>query len=94
MTTVAGHEYSADPWVDIGGGVSIEIRRVDGAVGGVAYRHKKPSTGGPCEGYAPVAGPGALWTLVSSEPLTLAPSLLCLECKHHGFIQNGRWVPA
>jgi hypothetical protein len=35
-----------------------------------------------------------LWTLVQKEPLTLAPSLLCRACGHHGFIQEGRWVPA
>lgn len=34
------------------------------------------------------------WQLVSADPLTLAPSLLCMRCGDHGFIQNGRWVPA
>ncbi len=38
--------------------------------------------------------PGDLWTLVSREPLTLAPSLLCRACGDHGFIREGRWVPA
>lgn len=31
------------------------------------------------------------WQVVSMDPLTLAPSLLC-HCGDHGFIQNGRWV--
>lgn len=26
--------------------------------------------------------------------LTLSPSLLCTACGHHGFVQQGRWVPA
>jgi hypothetical protein len=37
---------------------------------------------------------GARWQVVSWEPLTLTPSLLCLTCKDHGFIREGRWVPA
>ena len=35
-----------------------------------------------------------LWTVQSWEPLTLSPSLLCTECGDHGFIREGRWVPA
>lgn len=34
------------------------------------------------------------WTLVSENPLTLAPSLLCTVCGDHGFIRDGKWVPA
>jgi len=37
---------------------------------------------------------GARWTLVSLDPLTVTPSLLCLTCTDHGFITNGKWVPA
>lgn len=33
------------------------------------------------------------WTVESWEPLTLSPSLLC-HCGDHGFIREGRWVPA
>lgn len=31
--------------------------------------------------------------LVSEDPLTVAPSLLCsyTPCGHHGFIENGAW---
>lgn len=37
----------------------------------------------------------ARWELVSLEPLTLSPSLLCRApgCTDHGFIREGRWVP-
>lgn len=38
--------------------------------------------------------PNELWTLVSWEPLTVAPSVLCMRCGDHGSIQNGQWVPA
>lgn len=34
------------------------------------------------------------WEVVSEDPLTLSPSLLCGQCGHHGFIRNGEWVPA
>ena len=36
----------------------------------------------------------AVWEVESWDPLTLFPSLLCRLCGDHGFIQNGRWVPA
>ncbi len=36
----------------------------------------------------------AVWTVEQWEPLTLSPSLLCSACGHHGFITEGRWVPA
>jgi len=37
---------------------------------------------------------GSKHTLVSADPLTVAPSLLCRRCEHHGWIREGRWVPA
>lgn len=33
------------------------------------------------------------WTVESWEPLTLSPSLLC-SCGDHGFVREGKWVPA
>ena len=56
---------------------------------------------GECEGKVTFAGPVqqriqpavATWTVVSWEPLTLSPSLRC-GCGDHGFIRDGRWVPA
>lgn len=35
-----------------------------------------------------------VWTVQSWEPLTLSPSILCRRCGDHGFIREGRWVPA
>lgn len=40
---------------------------------------------------SPLSGPR--WTVVTWEPLTLTPSILC-SCGDHGFITNGQWVPA
>lgn len=34
-----------------------------------------------------------LWQVQSWEPLTISPSVLC-SCGDHGFIREGRWVPA
>lgn len=54
---------------------------------------------GYCHGWvafdipANAADTGAKWTVLSQDPLTLSPSLLC-HCGDHGFIQGGRWVPA
>jgi hypothetical protein len=37
------------------------------------------------------AFPGkSTWRVLSEEPLTLSPSLLC-GCGHHGFIRDGHW---
>lgn len=35
--------------------------------------------------------PAAHHQLVSSHPLTVAPSLQCRSCGHHGFVKSGRW---
>lgn len=36
----------------------------------------------------------AVWQVHSLDPLHVEPSLLCRSCGHHGFIREGRWVPA
>lgn len=37
---------------------------------------------------------GPFWQVISREPLTISPSVACGTCGHHGFIRDGRWVPA
>lgn len=37
---------------------------------------------------------GPFWQVQSWDPLTVAPSLLCMRCGDHGFIREGRWVRA
>ena len=32
------------------------------------------------------------WTIVSTDPLTVTPSILNESCGCHGFITNGAWV--
>jgi hypothetical protein len=40
----------------------------------------------------PLGGDG--WTVISKEPLTIVPSILCSRCGVHGWIRNGEWVNA
>lgn len=84
-------EAGAGPFVDIGSNVSVELRSLDGEPLGVAYVHFAPN-GDRHEGWVPIGGAG--WKLDQLESLTLSPSLLCRACGHHGFIRDGRWVPA
>ena len=67
----------------------------DGEVRGFEYAHPRPDNGEWCSGYAPCS-PARLedWELVSRDPITLSPSLLCRICGHHGFVIDGRWVSA
>jgi hypothetical protein len=84
-------------YVDIGHGVSIELRCIRGedVPCGVAYQHPD-GKGGVCEGWAPFksAKQESGWDVQSFYPLTISPSLLCRACQHHGFIREGKWVPA
>lgn len=83
-------------YVDIGHGVTVQERRMDGVLAGLGYNHPNPD-GTVCKDYIPVkSDPSDIhgWDLVSEVPLTVSPSLLCRVCGHHGFIRDGRWVPA
>ncbi len=88
-------------WIDIGEGVSIQYRHGMGSPEkdppmGIAYRHPD-GKGGICSGWAPFNGRHGEtrgWDVLSENPLTLSPSLLCRACQHHGFVREGKWVPA
>lgn len=77
-------------YLDLGDGNVAEIR----GDYGLAWHHKRPDNGEDCTalGWVHWHGPNG-WTLVSREPLTLSPSLLCTVCGAHGFIRDGRWLP-
>lgn len=32
-------------------------------------------------------------TVVSTDPVTISPSIACGDCGLHGFIRNGQWEP-
>ncbi len=91
---------------DLGGGFSFTWLTQKGHEGpvGLIEHHPKPD-GAPglyCGGYiAWVAADGITpkHQLVSGAPgdeehLTISPSLLCRTCGNHGFIRDGKWVPA
>ena len=87
---------------DIGHGVTIKTVTYQGTVVGLEYWHPTPDGKNlRCPGFIYFKGMnGDLhtddtmeWDVISLEPLTLSPSLLCRGCGHHGHIQNGRWEP-
>ena len=89
---------TATDWTDIGHGVSIQQRFMNGELAVVAWKH-------PCKPYGvredsiPVrynGWPDEGWSLIQPEPITLSPSVLCLveTCRFHGFVREGKWVPA
>lgn len=67
-----------------------ELRTANGEPTGVYYEHM-------CEGdwragWIYFGGDG--WRVTNGTPLTVSPSLRCKVCGHHGYIQDGRWLPA
>ena len=86
---------------DLGHGVRIRYTTYRGVTAGLIESHPHPVTGERCSGaitFDLVETVGlehrARWRVVSRDPLTLEPSLLCRTCGHHGHIRNGRWEPA
>jgi hypothetical protein len=68
---------------------------------GAAVPHLK-ADGTLCEGFVTFDGETqrvvfpnhARWQVLSVDPLTLSPSLLCKACVDHGFIRDSKWVRA
>lgn len=74
------------------------VTRRDGSKAGIYEWHRDPQ-GQWCAGYILFAQPHEShtrpsWTVESEQPLTLSPSVLCRACNNHGWIREGRWVPA
>ena len=65
--------------------------------GGILSHPAADSPTGRCEGSFFLKGSGmdgkAEWDILNDQPLTLAPSFLC-HCGFHGWVREGRWVPA
>ena len=80
-----------DPVEDVGSGVRIERRYLDGSLDGIAWWHE--CHGVDREDYMPMQPAWKDgWVLEKAQPLTLSPSILCLVCQRHGHIIDGRWV--
>lgn len=84
---------TSDPIEDLGSGVHIERRYLDGELDGIAWWHV--CNGVEREDYLP-AQPSWKdgWRVEATTPLTLAPSILCRACGRHGFVRSGAWVAA
>ena len=90
------------PELDIGQGVTIsKTADKNGDWVGLIRRHPRKGRDGRCSSAVAfdtaasraVHGDGmAFHAVVSWEPLTLSPSLLCRACGHHGHIQDGKWT--
>ena len=64
--------------------ITPEGKRCEGMISfNVPERDAKYNTGNP-----------PLWDVPSWDPLTLSPSVLCRVCGHHGWVRDGKWVPA
>lgn len=86
--------------IDIGHGHRIVPSEYQGEPAGISEWHLK-SDGQWCSGWVSFKGsawaknfPDTGWDVVQQEPLTLTPSILCRVCGSHGYITQGRWVPA
>lgn len=88
--------------LDLGHGITLEFASWgEHERAGYVQEHPRPD-GGSCYSGGMFDLPGirehfperALWQVVSWEPLTLSPSMLCRACGNHGFVRAGRWVPA
>lgn len=86
-----------DLWLDESHAIQYHATSVsDTARSGALFIHRnKQKPGEWCIGgfqWAGTTGPN--WTLVSMEPLHVEPSILCHSCGDHGFIWDGKWMPA
>lgn len=83
---------------DIGSGVTIHFTVHGGVAVGLIEEHDSPT--GRCSGYVRFRIPQNAtegrpsWVVEKEDPLTLSPSVLCTTCGHHGYIREGKWVPA
>jgi hypothetical protein len=79
-------------WTEIDGAAWITSNVFDGAAPGeVRIAHNDPATGRQCRDSTGSIGKH---TIESVAPLTISPSLACAACSWHGWIRDGKWVPA
>jgi hypothetical protein len=89
-----------DGVLDLGHDVLVKLTAREGYEGpvGLIETHRS-AEGHGCGGSVTFDVPGAeglggpRWQVISLDPLHIEPSVLC-SCGHHGFIREGRWIPA
>ena len=99
-----GHEAETElRGEDIGSGVHIRFFQNKGnRRAGIIVSHRHDD-GAVCSGAVPFDVPEnqwdkergrPLWAVESLDPLTISPSVHDPSCGLHGFIRDGKWVPA
>ena len=90
-------DYLADGATFLTEDIAIKPYAEDGGPGGYLFMHRHTdvapelqATPGWCVGRFDFR----LWTLAQREPLTVTPSILCVDHGAHGFITDGKWVSA
>lgn len=81
-------------WTEVAPRMWLSEVRDDSAFGGLHLWWVHDKTPGHACSIGRIVFGGGHHGLVSRDPLTIEGSLLCLTCKTHGFIREGRWVPA
>lgn len=88
--------------ISIGEGHAITFVEYRGDTAGIDEYHRKPD-GIWCAGWVCFKGSAwqkafgdsiESWDVIKREPLTLQPSIRCKACGSHGYITEGKWVPA
>lgn len=84
--------YLVEPGFARAVGVGPAIRALFYEDGKVGIEHECRVVEGTQIICAPALRLGEGHTIVSENPLTITPSILCPDCGLHGFITDGRWV--
>lgn len=83
------------PWTDLGSDVAITGIRPPSEgrdYPHLYWVHKRPD--GTNDGVGHIRLSAGHHTVIREDPISIGGSLLCLGCKRHGFITDGRWVEA
>jgi hypothetical protein len=85
-----------DVWIDESHGLRFHTHQGQTGPTGCLFVHRdKRDPALWCMGGFDWASPdGPNWTLVSMQPFHVEPSIHCLTCDEHGFIRDGKWIPA
>lgn len=104
FTAPDGHQHYWDMrCTPIGPEVCLQetVHGADEHLAGYHFCHEKVGGGPRCVGGVNVDTDiperKAFWTQTGSltgGDLTLTPSILCTNDQYHGFVQQGKWVPA
>jgi hypothetical protein len=92
-------------FIDLGDNHALEFSPYKGDIYASAHVDHLTPEGMPCEHFIAITGHAwadefkqgftiQSWELLSINPLTLFPSLLCRACGDHGSITNGKWIRA